>query len=253
MSSSVEPFVAPPGWDYNSSGRGQVSPTGSPKTTPVGATWGHWMADGMYGTGDLPESPLLGTSALRESKRPSSPRSSTAASSFMRTSSSAGQRPMATSPFDGAGFDNTAGCPRKEVAKPWSKRSMSQMSDYGTIPSGLPLGLTDSEKKLWRTLTAEAQTHRSRARACPRFLHPAIAPTVSCPVSCPVAVALYVKARELINENVEGTTVRIAVLQAIDEITEKHSLEFRFGHRWQTSLMSCLAMRQNYRSSDVYS
>jgi hypothetical protein len=87
--------------------------------------------------------------------------------------------------------------------------------------------------------------------------HLIIAPTVSCPVSCPfscpVAVALYVKARELINENVEGTTVRVAVLQAIDEITEKHSLEFRFGHRWQTSLMSCLAMRQNYRSSDVYS
>ncbi|KOO28798.1 hypothetical protein Ctob_013315 [Chrysochromulina tobinii] len=213
---TIEPFVAPPGWDYNSSGRGQVSPTGSPKTTPVGATWGHWMADGMYGTGDLPESPLLGTSALRESKRPSSPRSSTAASSFMRTSSSsAGQRPKPMSPFDGAGFDNTAGCPRKEGDKPWSKRSMSQMSDYGTIPSGLPLGLTDSEKKLW--------------------------------------LALYVKARELINENVEGTTVRVAVLQAIDEITEKHSLEFRFGHRWQTSLMSCLAMRQNYRSSDVYS
>ena len=167
---TIEPFVAPPGWDYNSSGRGQVSPTGSPKTTPVGATWGHWMADGMYGTGDLPESPLLGTSALRESKRPSSPRSSTAASSFMRTSSSAGQRPKPMSPFDGAGFDNTAGCPRKEGDKPWSKRSMSQMSDYGTIPSGLPLGLTDSEKKLWRTRTAEAQTHRSRACACLRLI-----------------------------------------------------------------------------------
>ena len=128
------------------------------------------MADGMYGTGDLPESPLLGTSALRESKRPSSPRSSTAASSFMRTSSSAGQRPKPMSPFDGAGFDNTAGCPRKEGDKPWSKRSMSQMSDYGTIPSGLPLGLTDSEKKLWRTRTAEAQTHRSRACACLRLI-----------------------------------------------------------------------------------
>ena len=48
-------------------------------------------------------------------------------------------------------------------------------------------------------------------------------------------------------------SVRTAVLQAINETAEKHSLEFRFGMRWQKSVMTCLAMRQDYRSSDVYS
>lgn len=52
--------------------------------------------------------------------------------------------------MDGAGFDRTYGVPMKEANKVWSQRSMPQMADHGTIPSGLPLGLTDSEKKLWR-------------------------------------------------------------------------------------------------------
>ena len=61
---TIEPYVAPAGWD-NSSG----SPTGAPKATEQGATWGHWMGDGLYGTGDPPQ-PI---SPLRESKRSISP------------------------------------------------------------------------------------------------------------------------------------------------------------------------------------
>ena len=98
----------------------------------------------------------------------------------------------------------------------WSRRSMSQMSDFGTIPSGLPLGITDAEKKLW--------------------------------------LAMYVKARELIYADVEETTVRSAVTLAIRTLfPERDSHEFIFGMRWQKSIMSCLAMRQDHRSSDVYS
>jgi len=93
---------------------------------------------------------------------------------------------------------------------------MSQMADYGTIPAGLPLGLTDAEKKLW--------------------------------------LALYVKARELINEDADGKmVVSEAVLAAIHQVTKAHSDEWNFGIKWKRSVMTCLAMRQDYRSSDVYS
>lgn len=118
--------------------------------------------------------------------------------------------------MDTPGFDNTAGCPPRELEKVWSKRSMSQMSDFGTIPIGLPLGLTDAEKKLW--------------------------------------LAMYVKARELIYADVEESTVRSAVLLAIRTLFPKRdSHEFIFGMRQQRSLMSCLAMRQDYCSTFVSS
>ena len=91
---------------------------------------------------------------------------------------------------------------------------MKSMADFGGVPSGLPRGITDSDKKLW--------------------------------------LAIYVKARGSL---LDGTsqTVRAAVDDAINIVTEKHSLEYRFGLRWSHSVKTCLAMRQDYRSSDVYS
>ena len=100
-----------------------------------------------------------------------------------------------------------------ELNKVWSSRSMCQLADFGTFPAGLPHGLTDNEKKLW--------------------------------------LAIYCRARELLKD--DGATVRQAVDLAIGDVTEKHSLEYRFAVRWNHSVKTCLAMRQNYRSSDVYS
>jgi len=91
---------------------------------------------------------------------------------------------------------------------------MMQMSDFGTVPASLPLGITDTEKKLW--------------------------------------LAIYCKARQLLHEETKET-VRQAVDAALDDLTEKHSLEYRFGVRWSHSIKTALAMRQQYRSSDVYS
>ena len=122
---------------------------------------------------------------------------------------------------------------------------MTQMSDYGTIPAGLPLGLTDSEKKLWRA-------YRGEVEAATRLSHITPSPVAHCLV-CSCAVALYVKARELVNEAAEEVTVRNAVHDAIDALTVRTTLEWRFAQKWQKSLMTCLAMRQDYRSSDVYS
>ena len=58
--------------------------------------------------------------------------------------------------------------------------------------------------------------------------------------------------REMLNDG-EKDSVRVAVDCAIADVTEKHSLEFRFAIRWQHSLKTCLAMRLPYRSSDIYS
>ena len=91
---------------------------------------------------------------------------------------------------------------------------MSQMADYGTVPAGLPLGLTDNEKKLW--------------------------------------LAIYCRARTLLAD-ASKSSVREAVDAALNDVTEKHSIEYRFGVRWSHSIKSCFAMRQTYRSSDVYS
>ena len=63
---------------------------------------------------------------------------------------------------------------------------------------------------------------------------------------------MYVKARDLLQDG-SCESVRQAVDQAIREVAEKHSLEYRFGMRWSHSIKTCLAMRQGYRSSDVYS
>ena len=123
-------------------------------------------------------------------------------------------RTLSTSLIDGAGNDNTAGIPDDEAKKVWSKRSFCSMADHGTIPSGLPTGLNDNEKKLW--------------------------------------LALYCQSRDLLNSGAQ-TSVRAAVDAALDEVTEKHSLEYRFGVRWQHSIKSCLAMRLPFRSSDIYS
>ena len=98
--------------------------------------------------------------------------------------------------------------------KSWQSRSMVQMADYGSVPAGLPAGLTDTEKKLW--------------------------------------LAIYSKAGELMESGAKPS-VRDAVDQALNLVTEKHSLEYRFGVRWLHSVKTCLAMRQPYRSSDVYS
>lgn len=124
------------------------------------------------------------------------------------------KRPPSVSIFDGKGSDCTHGLPDQEAEKVWSARSLKEMSDYGTVPSGLPSGISDNEKKLW--------------------------------------LAIYVKARELLQGD-SNVTVRLAVDQALVAVTEKHSLEYRFGVRWSHSIKTVLAMRQGYRSSDVYS
>ena len=173
------------------------------------------MSDGLYGNGGETVQWLGRLNSPRDGSPPSSPVTTLSAGTLSTRSLSPNPllRPMPTSPLDGMGSDRTAGCPPKEADKDWPQRSMCSMSDFGTVPAGLPLGLSDSEKKLW--------------------------------------LAIYVKARELLQ--VDDTTVRKAVDVAIREVTEKHSLEFRFGMRWSHSVKTCLAMRQPYRSSDVYS
>ena len=86
----------------------------------------------------------------------------------------------------------------------------------GCIPAGLPHGLSEHEKKLW--------------------------------------LAIYIKARELLNIGGDAT-VRSAVDDAVIVVLgdRRDTTEFRFGMRWGRSVMSCLAMRQGFRSSDVYS
>lgn len=162
--------------------------------------WGHWKADGLFHA-DMPE---VATHYALTSSR--SVISTSPESMLMRT--------LSTSLLDGSGSDKTNGMPENEASKPWTGRSMPQMADYGTIPEGLPLGLTDNEKKLW--------------------------------------LAIYCRARELLSEG-DKYSVRQAVEAALDSVTEKHSLEYRFGVRWNHSIKTCLAMRQPYRSSDVYS
>lgn len=174
-----------------------TSRLGSPRGSPEG------MRTGGFG-GSPPSSPMTTMSTA----------TMTSIRSMASSTADPLLRPMPTSPLDTVGSDRTAGIPWKEAAKPWPLRSMCQMSDYGTIPSGLPLGLTDNEKKLW--------------------------------------LAMYVKARELL-QTTEGATVRSAVDEAIRAVAEKHSLEFRFGMRWSHSIKTTLAMRQHFRSSDVYS
>ena len=122
-------------------------------------------------------------------------------------------RPSGTSLLDGEGADRTKGISPEQDSKRWSNRSMKSMVDYGTVPCGLPCGINDAEKKLW--------------------------------------LAIYVKAREkLVTGAVD--TVRVAVDNAVNEVTDKHSLEFRFGVRWSHSVKTSLAMRQDHRGSDVY-
>ena len=171
------------------------SPVGIPADTAAG--WGHWMSDGLYGTGDLP-SPSTRYTVMSRDNSPEMPRAS---------------QTVSMSLLDGTGADVTQGLPDDEASKNWVHRSMPHMADSGTIPAGLPLGLTDNEKKLW--------------------------------------LAIYCRARELLKD--DGATVRQAVDLAIGDVTEKHSLEYRFAVRWNHSVKTCLAMRQNYRSSDVYS
>ena len=151
--------------------------------------------------------------------------------------------------LDGLGNDKTCDMPAREASKVWSKRSIKELADAGAVPAGLPLGLSEPEKKLW--------------------------------------LAIYMRARELLNgeQDVDSPfTVRTAVDDAIVELTEKHSPEFRFAMRWSHSVKSCkpqpgstkiarplpsarrsrsavvstppmagFGMRQDFRSSDVYS
>eukprot|EP00966_Prymnesium_polylepis_P018757 431899-Prymnesium_polylepis.1 len=88
------------------------------------------------------------------------------------------------------------------------------MADSGSVPVGLPSGLSETEKKLW--------------------------------------LAIYMKARELINSNDAGdVTVRSAVDDAINLLTERGSSEFRFGMGWSKSVKSCLTMKQDFCSIRV--
>jgi hypothetical protein len=113
------------------------------------------------------------------------------------TSSSFGQelemRPMSTSLFDGPGSDITSGISDAQASKSWSQRSMKEMVDYGTVPARLPMGISESDKKLW--------------------------------------LAIYVKARELLVDG-QCNTVRAAVDDALRIVcTERDSIEFRFGKK----------------------
>ena len=49
--------------------------------------------------------------------------------------------------------------------------------------------------------------------------------------------------------------MRSAVDDAVASVLgdKRDTTEFRFGMRWGRSVMTCLSMRQDFRSSDVYS
>ena len=129
-----------------------------------------------------------------------------------------------TSLFDGQGADRTRGLAESESKLVWSSRSVKEMAEFGTIPSGLPRGLTRSEKQLW--------------------------------------IAIYVKAKELLQGG-SAPTVRTAVDRAVLDVTGsiaghddgagRKSIEYRFAMRWSHSVKTCLAMRSHFRSGDLYS
>jgi len=169
------------------------------------------MSDGRYGTGDLPVTSL---------RSPNGPHNSLPSKRYTVTSRSASplKETLSTSLIDTCGNDTTNGVPDNEGSKIWSQRSLKEMAEFGTIPAGLPTGITDTEKKLW--------------------------------------LALYCQARKLLADG-KAPTVRKAVDAALNDpavcVVEKYTIEYRFGVRWQHSICSCLAMRQPFRSSDVYS
>lgn len=162
--------------------------------TPAG--WGHWTGDGLATKAGNLASPRTRYKTLSGG-----------------LASPLGKGKTGTSLLDGEGADRTKGIPDGEGAKNWPNRSMKEMADFGTVPSGLPTGISDTEKKLW--------------------------------------LAIYVKARETLLSG-ESDTVRAAVDSAVRSVTAKHSLEFRFAVRWSHSMKTALAMRQEYRASDVY-
>ena len=195
--------------------------TPSPAAETV-AGWGHWMSDGLFGSGDASsprtrqKASVVSSRVVRTGSRSPSPEP------LARSLSS----PLLDAADEVADGKRTAEMPDLQSSKVWSARSMPQMADFGTVPAGLPSGITDNEKKLW--------------------------------------LALYCRARQLLASDAKPTesesersyrlrAVREAVDAALDEVTEKHSLEYRFGVRWAHSVKTCLAMRQQYRSSDVYS
>ena len=188
------------------------------------AGWGHWMSDGLFGSGDA-SSPRTRSKASAVCSRvvtTGGSRSPSPEPLFSRSLSS----PLLDAADAVADGKRTSEIPDLQSSKVWSARSMPQMADFGTVPAGLPSGITDNEKKLW--------------------------------------LALYCRARQLLASEAKPMdsesersyrlrAVREAVDAALDEVTEKHSLEYRFGVRWAHSVKTCLAMRQQYRSSDVYS
>lgn len=170
-------------------------PSSPKQKTGTAACWGSWYGDGrVESSGALPSALTL--PSMSSGRWPSPPPTRSGGSRDGRSTvggtPSSPTRPSSTSLLDGFGCDRTAGCPDHESGKDWSRRSMSQMADHGTIPQGLPLGLTDTEKKLW--------------------------------------LALYVKSRENLLGALEseGVTVRTAVDRAIRTF-EKNTIEFRFG------------------------
>ena len=166
------------------------------------------MGDGLFGTGDLP-SPKVRYGTSSHAGSPLDSRGPPA-------------RPESTSLLDGPGADRTSGIAAKQRSKQWPERSMCQMADFGTVPAGLPVGLTDTEKKLWLAVYVTARERlRSRGQGGVAQEHPGGSAAVP-------------------------ETVRSAVDKAIDAVTEKHSLEYRFCTRWAHSIKTMLAMRQAF-------
>jgi hypothetical protein len=132
-------------------------------------------------------------------------------------------------------MNRSNGLPPNVEQVPWIKRSMAQLSDNGTIPPGMPLALTDHiERMLWLTIYVAARDQWLKVE------------------SSTTSSSLADEA-ELRSVATNTSTVDAAVDHAIRTVTEKNSTEFRFAMRWRHSLRSCLAMKNDFRSSDIYS
>uniref|UniRef100_A0A7S4FAC7 Uncharacterized protein n=1 Tax=Chrysotila carterae TaxID=13221 RepID=A0A7S4FAC7_CHRCT len=93
--------------------------------------------------------------------------------------------------------------------------SIQHLADADAIPSGLPLGLSDLEKKLW--------------------------------------LAIFYRTQAAVDEGMSYNEAVDEVIRNLSKEKGAHSHEHTFGLRHRQSVTTCLKMKQTFRSGDVYS